>query len=182
MDSFKSIIARHQLDAMVNLLMKLPEGDFAEVGVFHGGSAYELYKVCLRQNRNLHLFDTFSGTPYSVKGLDHHKIDREFEAEEAPKRIRALMPLAKLHIGIYPETHPEDLTNLAFIHCDCDQYESYRAVIDNMWPLLVPGGIILFDDYPYLAGAKKAVEESFSIDRLKLCGARYYVVKSSEHA
>jgi hypothetical protein len=46
-----------------------------------------------------------------------------------------------------------------------------------MWPLVVSGGILLFDDYPYLAGAKKAVEENFSIDELKTCAQRYYVVK-----
>lgn len=172
-----SIVAPGQLAAMEKLVRAAPKGNLAEVGVFHGGSAWRLYKIALEQGRELHLFDTFKGTPNSIEGLDKHKVDDEFAAVRAPEIIRQTMPLAHLHIGIYPETHPADLADLAFVHCDCDQYLSYIAVIEKMWPLLVPGGMILFDDYPYLAGAKKAVEEKFSQSELKLCGQRYYVVK-----
>lgn len=174
---FVSIVARPQLEAMKALALRAPLGDFVEVGVFHGGSASYLYEVTQAQGRTLHLFDTFTGTPFHAEGLDRHKIDGEFAAVAAPARIRELMPAAKLYIGIYPDTHPQDLRDLAFIHCDCDQYMSYRYVIRKMWPLLVHGGILLFDDYPYLAGAKRAVEECFVSEELKTCGARNYVVK-----
>jgi len=164
---------------MCALAETVPPGAFAEIGVFHGGSAWQLYQVTTKQNRELHLFDTFTGTPFHVPGLDRHKIDKEFADIDAPSRIRQLMPTAKLHIGIYPDTHPADMPNVAFIHCDCDQYDSYRAVIDLMWArCAVPGAIMLFDDYPYLAGAKKAVEESFSLVELHQCATRYYVIKS----
>src|ERR1700730_12780250 len=151
----ESIVSLPQLAAMRSLCQTVPKGSFVEVGVFHGGSAYELYKVALQQGRELHLFDTFTGTPFYTEGLDRHRIDSEFADTSAPDHIREMMPEAKLHIGIYPETHPEDLADIAFIHCDCDQYLSYRAVIDKLWPLVVRHGVMLFDDYPYLAGAKK---------------------------
>ena len=172
-----SIIAEPNLRAMVALAKTAPEGSFVEVGVFHGGSAQKLYEVAVSQGRYLHLFDTFSGTPVFDSRYDKHKIDEEFADHDAPERIRTLMPLADLHVGVYPETHPENLGEVAFIHCDCDQYASYRAVIDNLWPLVVDGGILLFDDYPYLGGAKKAVEESFEVAKLKKCGQHFYVVK-----
>jgi O-methyltransferase len=172
-----SIINPQQLNAMVRLAEGAPDGDFVEVGVYHGGSAYLLYGLALRQNRTLHLFDTFRGTPVYTEGLDKHKIDDEFADTQAPKVIRDLMPFAALHIGVYPDTHPPGLKDLAFVHCDCDQYISYCCVIDRMWPLLVPGGIILFDDYPYLEGAKRAVEEHFTASQLHLCFQRYYVMK-----
>lgn len=174
---FVSIIAQGQIEAMKTLARTTPPGDFAEVGVFHGGSAYHLYEVALRSGRELHLFDTFTGTPYHTPGLDHHKIDAEFAAAEAPERIRKLMPTAHLHIGIYPSTHPEGLKDLAFVHCDCDQYLSVKAVIDHMWPLVVPGGIMIFDDYPYLEGARKAVDDAFGATELKKCAARFYMQK-----
>ncbi len=174
---FRSIIAPSQLDAMVTLAKKVPRGDFAEVGVFRGGSAIKLYEVCVQQGRWLHLFDTFKGTPNCTPEVDRHKIDNEFAAPEMVEYIRKHMPLAQLHIGEYPQTHPQDMPALAFIHCDCDQYLSYRAVIDNLWPLVVSGGIMLFDDYPYLAGAKLAVEESFKSADLLKCGQRFYVIK-----
>ena len=176
---FQSIIGKPNLEAMANLAEGAPPGCFAEVGVFHGGSAWELYQVAVRRGRELHLFDTFIGTPFFTEGLDQHKIGAEFADEDAPKKIRVMMPLAELHIGVYPETHPASLKDVAFIHCDCDQYLSYRAVIDRMWPLVVLGGFLLFDDYPYLGGARKAVEESFAPARLKKCGQHFYAVKGS---
>lgn len=172
-----SIISRNNLEAMTNLARSSPVGCFVEIGVFHGGSAWELYKVAMAQGRELHLFDTFKGTPVFTEGLDHHKIDGEFTSPLAPDRIRHLMPDARLHIGTYPETHPIDLPPVAFIHCDCDQYLSYRAVIDVMWPKVVESGFMLFDDYPYLQGAKRAVEESFELNSLQACGQHFFVTK-----
>jgi O-methyltransferase len=173
----RSIVGQAQINAMIALVQTLPPGDFAEVGVYQGGTASHLYQVCLQQGRWLHLFDTFTGTPNFVEGLDRHKVDDEFAAREAPAEIKRVMPVARLYIGEYPNTHPADLPPLAFIHCDCDQYLSYRAVIDRLWPHVVPGGIMLFDDYPYLGGAKRAVEESFAESELRKCFQRYYVVK-----
>lgn len=172
-----SIIHHYQLEQLVKLAESAPPGHFVEVGVYMGGSASLLYEVAQRQGRELHLFDTFTGTPVSIEGLDKHLVDKEFAAETTPDLIRAFLPDAHLHIGVYPETHPAELAGVAFVHCDCDQYQSYRAVIDNLWPLMVPGGIMIFDDYPYLLGAKKAVEESFPTNALQLCGQRYFVVK-----
>ena len=175
-----SIVAPAQLVANARLAAMTPPGDFAEVGVFHGGSAEMLYRVARVQHRGLHLFDTFTGTPCSIDGLDKHKVDAEFAAPGAEARIRAAMPEARLYVGVYPDTHPIAMPKLAFVHCDCDQYESYIAVITRMWPLVVPGGVLLFDDYPYLAGAKRAVEEHFAVADLKLCLQRYFVVKPRE--
>ena len=175
---FHSIVAPMQLAANARLAAVTPPGDFAEIGVFRGGSAATLYPIALTQGRTLHLFDTFTGTPYHTDGLDKHEIDGEFAAPDAEAQIRAQMPKAKLYVGIYPDTHPAAMPPLAFIHCDCDQYTSYKAVIAKMWPLLVPGGVLLFDDYPYLEGAKRAVEEHFALDALRRCHQRFYVVKS----
>jgi O-methyltransferase len=171
-----TIVAPSQLMYMRELALTAPPGAIAEIGVFRGGSAYVLYGVALQQGRELHLFDTFTGTPVA-RACDKHKVDGEFAAPETPDNIRKLLPAAHLHIGMYPQTHPEDLRDVAFVHCDCDQYDSYVAVINYMWPIMVPGGILLFDDYPYLEGAKLAVEEYFPQEALRLCGQRYYVVK-----
>lgn len=180
MTRLRSIISPAQLEKMKQLALSAPEGAFAEVGVFNGGSAEVLYEVAMLQGRELYLFDTFNGTPFFSEALDAHKVGDEFAAPYAPEHIKAQLPLAKLHIGVYPYTHPSSLKDLAFVHCDCDQYLSYRAVIDHMWPIVVEGGFLLFDDYPYLAGARQAVEETFTKETLKRCGQRYYAVKTHE--
>jgi O-methyltransferase len=176
--NFTSIVHPRQLEAMAELARRAPEGAFAEIGVFRGGSAEVLYRIALQQDRELHLFDTFTGTPNHVAGLDKHQVDAEFDAPGIEDKIRRLMPAAKLHVGIYPLTHPKVMPTLAFIHVDCDQYLGYKAVITKMWPLVCPGGIMLFDDYPYLGGAKQAVEEHFDPKSLFTCFQRYGVKKA----
>ncbi len=177
---FLSIISANNLNAMVQLALKVPEGDFVEVGVYQGGSAWKLYEVAIAQGRRLHLFDSFCGTPVFTEGLDHHTLGHEefYAPDGTIERIEKEMPLAHIYPGTFPYTMPEaGLGNLAFVHVDCDQYESYKACIAHLWPQVVVGGIMLFDDYPYLAGAKKAVDEAFAPHELKLAEARYYVVK-----
>ena len=174
----KSAVSDQNLMDLVALASTAPEGCFVEIGVWQGGSAYELYQVAEAQGRELHLFDTFAGMPVVTPGLDTF-VRGSFAVEPGTAaKLQRLLPKATLHVGTYPATHPADLHNVAFIHCDCDQYISYRAVIDVMWPLVVPGGMMLFDDYPYLLGAKKAVEESFQIGELHECGEHFFVIKT----
>ncbi len=177
MTNFVTIVDRAQCAAMYQLALVSPPGAFAEVGVYLGGSAEYLYRAALPQGRNLHLFDTFSGMPVYTPEYDTHKIG-EFEPPAGTVgRIRSLMPLAELHIGVFPETCPPDLEPLALVHVDCDQYTSYKSVFEYLWPRLVFGGVMIFDDYPYLGGAKRAVEEHFDPSGLKTCYHRNYVVK-----
>src|SRR6185369_1901065 len=94
------------------------------------------------------------------------------------KNLRGDLPNAVFHVGVFPATLPGDLQGLAFVHVDCDQYAGHRDCIDLLYPRLVPGGIMMFDDYPVLKGAKQAVEESFSKGQLLPISERFYVVKS----
>lgn len=177
-----SIIGPANLAALASLAQSAPVGAFVEVGVYRGGSAEVLYKIAHDRDATLHLFDTFIGTPIaSVEQGDRHQVDDEFLITNTEfDNIIATMPNAELYVGTYPDTDPGDaaLGPLAFVHCDCDQYASYRAVIDLMWPRVVLGGVLLFDDYPYLLGARRAVEESFEKSELELTPAgRFFVRK-----
>jgi len=175
-----SIVAPAQLEAMGALARKTPLGAFAEIGVYRGGSAKVLYDIAVAQDRELHLFDTFTGIPFATPGLDKHEVG-EFAVDPGfEHKLREALPLAWIYVGTYPETHGDDLPPMAFVHVDCDQYTSYKAVLALMWPLLVPGGIMLFDDYPYLGGAKKAVEEHFDPKDLGRCGQRFYAIKGED--
>lgn len=175
----QSAVSEQNLKDLVALAKTAPEGAFVEVGVWQGGSAYELYQVTEAQGRTLHLFDSFRGMPVFTPGLDSFRlgtfmVDRGYVTE-----LKALLPNAVIYAGTYPGTHPSDMPAVAFIHCDCDQYDSYKAVIEHMWPCVVPGGMMLFDDYPYLPGAKKAVDEAFSQSELIKHGEHFYVQKPS---
>jgi O-methyltransferase len=173
-----SAVSDQNILDLVALASTAPPGPIVEIGVWQGGTAYALYQLAEQQGRELHLFDTFKGMPVVTAGLDLFPLGAFPVEKNTTHSLQLLLPKAKLHIGVYPETHPIALHEVAFIHCDCDQYLSYRAVIDVMWPLVKPGGMMLFDDYPYLPGAKKAVDDSFATGELHAHGEHFYVLKT----
>lgn len=167
--------AHEQLIALAAVASTAPRGAFVEVGVYRGGSAWHLYQVAQRQSRTLHLFDTFSGIPHKGE-LDAHAVG-DYGIGVSVADLKATFPDAVLHVGIFPRTLPADLCDIAVVHVDCDQYEGHRACIDLLYPRMVPGGLMVFDDYPVLKGARVAVEETFPSERLIFTGYRHHVVK-----
>lgn len=140
------------------------DGDFAEVGVYRGGSAM-LLRMASTPERQIHLFDTFSGHP-DVAGefdTDRHPSGRfaDTDALEVTKRVGGNLAV---WIGRFPGTiiHGFGWTRpLALVHIDVDLYRSTRDVCALLVPLLVPGGIAICDDYDDedCPGARRAVDE-----------------------
>lgn len=172
MDKPRSAIDDGSLEKMAELARRTPPGCFCEVGVYRGGSAWYLAQVAREQGRELHLFDTFTGIPHEQPGDSNHV--GEF-GDTNVEDVRAAIPDATFHVGVFPETMPWFIGDVAFVHCDCDQYESVRAVIDTLWPKVVSGGIIVFDD-ENTVGGKKAIMETFGAG-LHNHGGRHYAVK-----
>lgn len=172
-----SVVLPHRLASMSAVAATTPAGCFVEIGVFRGGSAFCLWQIAEHQGRELHLFDTFTGIPVACE-IDKHRIG-EF-ADVSLERVKAAIPQAHFHVGMFPETLPDDLENIALVHVDCDQYETYCDCIDLLWPRMVPGAAMVFDDYPFLESARKAVGERFS--GLRRMGQTFYVVKVKNDA
>jgi len=150
-------------------------GDVAECGVYRGETARELARF-LRMcgaPKTVHLFDSCKGLPNLVteeereasvwKDLGHGQYASSVEEVEAT--IRGLP--CRLHVGMFSETLPRFCEPLCFIHSDGDLYQSTVEVIEFASRLLVPGGIIVFDDYgnPRLPGVKMAVERHLDRNR-----------------
>jgi hypothetical protein len=51
--------------------------------------------------------------------------------------------------------------SFCFVHLDCDVYEAYRDCLAFFYPRLVPGGVLLIDEYddPHWPGCTLAVDE-----------------------
>lgn len=125
--------------------VRLP-GDFAQFGVYKGGTARKI-EAEMTGDRKLHLFDSFEGLPEDwtrKKPAGAFKL----EAEDIPvfdsNRV-------VVHKGWFKDTVPgwgkEHSEPLAFIHMDADLYSSTVEVLFNIDHLIVPGTIILFDEY-----------------------------------
>ncbi|MBL8753584.1 MAG: class I SAM-dependent methyltransferase [Planctomycetes bacterium] len=48
---------------------------------------------------------------------------------------------------------------VALAHIDCDWYDSVRVCIERLEPNLVPGAVVVFDDWSSYSGCKRAVQE-----------------------
>jgi predicted O-methyltransferase YrrM len=154
-----SIISPDLVNELVETARAAPPGDLVEVGVYQGGSAAALGGVAREQGRRLFLFDTFSGIPHADPERDHHKVG-DF-ADTSLDSVRAAIPDAICMPGVFPDTLTPDVGPIALAHVDCDQYASVRACCIALGPLMVPGGVMVFDDYDALQGARVAVDEVF---------------------
>jgi len=131
-------------------------GDVVELGVYKGGSALLLHRAA--PSRQLHLFDTFTGHP----DVDRQYDDRAAQpvgrfADTSANAVSALFtgaPVA-IHVGVFPASaaywHPAPQIVVAHVDAACEL----------LYPWLVPGGVMIFDDYgfPDCPGAKRAVDE-----------------------
>jgi hypothetical protein len=148
---------------MLKVTETVPQtGCFIEVGIYTGGSASYLTEFAEKRNQPIYLYDTFSGLPYSSNG-DTHAVG-EFNYGDYD-HIKNTLPYAEVVKGIFPESAVE-MPDVAFVHLDVDQYESYVGCINYLKPKMLSGGVMWFDDYE-LPGAKKAIDELIGEEKLE---------------
>jgi len=166
-------------------------GDFAECGVWRGGSVLAML-LTLRElgveDRDVHLFDTFEGmtapTEHDVSPLDPPAAQTWEQAQRSGERawdelfapaVFNFDDVRRTVLGIgYPEQRvhfvkgPVEQTlpghapeRLALLRLDTDWYESTKAEMDPLYPRLADGGVLIVDDYGHWEGARRAVEEHF---------------------
>jgi O-methyltransferase len=147
-------------------------GDAAEVGVYRGGTAFLMATLFSKQDKRLHLFDTFSGIPAVTENIDLH-LEGDFSDTSLSVVADFLREFdgISFHSGVFPvSVTPEaEAASYCFVHVDADMY---RSVLDScafFYPRLAQGGIILFDDYGFAScpGVRKAVDEFFADKRHK---------------
>lgn len=146
--------------------MSSRRGDWAEIGVFRGGSALLMSMWTLNGPVPLHLFDTFSGTPLStVETWEPYFLTPTFDETSLP-HVRDLLygrNNVQYHEGIFPQTWTDDLAarEYSLLHFDADTYQCLRDALQRFWPRLVSGGIVLIDDWgrPETPGIIRAAME-----------------------
>jgi len=160
-------------------------GALVECGVWRGGSVMVMALELLRRgaaDRTLWLFDTFAGLPMPDAALDidimgNRAIDGwqaatlpdgqtywAYADEADVRRNLALTgyPAARLRFvpGMVEATIPETAPGqIALLRLDTDWYASHRHVLHALYDRVVPGGVLIFDDYGHFQGARRAVDE-----------------------
>ena len=117
------------------------DGLVAEFGVARGDSIRLLARLT---GATVHGFDSFLGLPEDWTGATETR--GAFAA-----RPRRLPGNVQLHEGLFSATLPAFLEDhdrpIRFMHVDCDLYESARTVFNLLRPRIVPGSVIVFDEY-----------------------------------
>jgi len=142
------------------------DGQFLEIGVYKGGTAFLLASLLQDTNKVFIGCDTFNGMPPTREGTDEHQegdfADTSYESVCA--HLRGLKRVALLQ-GLFPDCAQDVLSknNFAFVHVDVDIYDSVLRTCEAVYPRLSKGAVMVFDDYgfPQCAGAKQAVDEFF---------------------
>lgn len=149
-------------------------GAMLEVGTWRGGTAGLLATRAreLDMTTRLYTCDTFRGV---VKATASDPLYRGGEhSDTSRKHVQALFDELELgqqqvHIleGIFPEDTGASIGDQTFrlCHIDVDTYESAKDVADWVWPRLVLGGIVVYDDYGFTGagGVTKLVDEQRSL-------------------
>jgi hypothetical protein len=190
----KRFLAHYQLFLKT---IELP-GDIIELGIFRGSSLMswanflEIHNMGDRQ-KQVFGFDNFEGfkvfdqkdgkfderVEKNIGGFDPGKYYKELN--EAIKifdldRFIPYKPRVKLIKGEIENEIPEFIKNnpglrVSLIHFDCDLYLPTKIALENLWPLVVKGGILIFDEYSIRPweGESKAVDEFFQNKKVKFC-------------
>lgn len=163
----------YELWTLVAQSCKLSDGDILEVGVWRGGTGALIAKqLSMNSYENkVFLCDTFQGvvkaTEYDTfyKGGEHNDTDMQYV-----KELLNSLELKNVEIltGIFPDDTGRYLENKSFrfCHIDVDVYLSAKHIIDWIWEKLLPGGIIVYDDYGFEScpGITKHVEEQILLE------------------
>ena len=69
---------------------------------------------------------------------------------------------------------------IAIVHADADLYDSTKCILENLWPKMMIGGVIIFDEYDNTAewpGEKRAADEFFNKipEKVRLCRDRFCI-------
>jgi O-methyltransferase len=144
------------------------DGDFVECGVNRGGYSKMIvdYLNFSKLDKKFYLLDTFSGlvpdyvsTEEKQRGiLNAYHYDECFRAVS---ETFASVPNVVLVRGPVPDTLPQVTSSaIAFVSIDMNCIEPEIAAANAFWDRIVPGGIVVLDDYghPLHIGQKEAFD------------------------
>lgn len=121
------------------------DGLLLEFGVFHGKT---IRMIASRfSNHTVHGFDTFSGLPEDWRGTSRGAYSTQGALPSVPDNVQ-------FHVGLFSDTLPlflqdEGIQNrpIRLMNIDCDLYSSTKDVFDAIHERVVPGTVIVFDEY-----------------------------------
>ncbi len=168
-------------------------GHVFELGVYKGTSLLRLatFRNALESDasRKIVGFDAFGRFPTDHLSLSEDiDLIREFEGAggeglTVPELSSVLERKCFQNVSLvkgnvfetvpaYLVQHPE--TRIAFLHLDMDVKEPTAFALRELYSRVVPGGLIVFDDYNAVKGATDAVDEFIAVQKLRIEKLGFY--------
>ena len=193
------ILALHEAYKMLSV----KRGILVECGVFKGASFSILAMLrSLLENvetRKLVAFDTFSRFAETENAADQRlceEIERKagldcISAEQLRETLESrgcrleenielvagdICKTVPRYVGQYP------MVEIGLLSVDVDFVEPTQAILAHLFPRVVSGGIVLFDDYRTADGETRAVDQfleetGYTLQRFSFAKHPYYLVK-----
>lgn len=104
--------------------------------------------------RRVILADTFAGVVKAGARDTYYKGGEHANTSvDAVRQLlaRAGVPHVELVSGVFPEERGEEIAEVRFAlcHIDVDVYQSAKDCFEWVWPRMVPGGVVVFDDFGF---------------------------------
>lgn len=157
-------------------------GLVVECGVWRGGTSAAMAEV-LGADRTYYLFDSFEGLPPAQAEKDgpaaiayqqdkdspeyHNNCAAEASFAESAMRLSGARDY-HLVKGWFSDTLPQFKPReaIAVLRLDGDWYDSIMVCLQELYPYVAPGGLIILDDYYAWEGCARAVHDFLSSQRL----------------
>lgn len=175
-----TMIGRKRIDSLHQCLDIVRQenipGDFVECGVWRGGSCIFMagYAAVHGMNgRTVHVADSFEGLP-----VPNHELDARFDlSKEKFPELAVPMEMVRenfdvngidttnVHFlkGWFKDTlKSAEIGDIALLRLDGDLYESTMDALEALYARVVPGGIVIIDDYNALPVCRQAVHDYLS--------------------
>ena len=173
-----SALGGANINIIVELLDRVRDisGDIAECGVFRGATLIGIGLLARKMDipRKVYGLDSFQGFDRDIERdlelggkFDEEKREGGFgntKLDYVQERVEALGLNETVHLipGYFRDTLEQlAQARFCFVHLDCDIYESYKVCLEFFHDRIVPGGLILLDEYndPHWPGCNLAVDE-----------------------
>lgn len=142
-------------------------GDFVELGVYKGHTTKFLaeYLDFASWPKRWWLYDTFEGIPQDQldpgrEGLTAANYGEMFSFEEVRDRFAATANIQVIK-GRVPEVFAETCPDaISFVHIDLNNATAEIGALDALYDRLVPGAVIVFDDFCWSSSHAQARAET----------------------
>ncbi len=162
--------------ALIAMALRNPdlnEGAIIECGTWRGGMSAGMIEIA-SLHKTYHFFDSFAGLPPAGERDGQKAKDYQLDTKSPAYYDNCTASLAefqktialtgvsledvRIHQGFFEATLPRfNCPPIAVLRLDVDWYESTMICLETFWDYILPGGLLLIDDYHVWEGCSRAV-------------------------